>query len=134
MNKPSGCTYQSIINLYLYQSNSKYILCFMYLLKYIHYFQISLFSLKVKYFQDRFMADSNVVCMSSGDLLIWRNFEFWSRIFVLVYFQLLKISLKLKKREFHWTMFFVGPIRDLFSQLKKKKTNIRTSKFKISSN
>ena len=27
-------------------------------------------------------------------------------------------------------MFFVGPIRDLFSQLKKKKTNIRTSKFR----
>jgi len=29
---------------------------------------------------------------------------------------------------------FVRPIRDLFSQLKKKKTNIHTSKFKILSN
>ena len=28
-------------------------------------------------------------------------------------------------------MFFVGPIRDLFSQLKKEKTNIHTSKFEI---
>jgi len=30
--------------------------------------------------------------------------------------------------------FFVGPIRDWFSQFKKKKTNIRTSKFEVSSN
>ena len=43
------------------------------------------------------------------------------RIFVIVYFQLLKTSFKLKKREFDWSMFFVGPIRDLFSQLKKRK-------------
>ena len=53
------------------------------------------------------------------------NFEV--RIFVIVYFQL-------RKREFDWSTFFVGPIRDLFSQLKRKKTNIRTSKFEISSN
>ena len=43
------------------------------------------------------------------------------RIFVIVYFQLLKTSLKMRKREFDWSMFFVGPIRDLFSQLKKRK-------------
>ena len=53
------------------------------------------------------------------------NFE--ARMFIIVYFQL-------RKKEFDWSTFFVGPIRDLFSQLKKKKINIRTSKFKILSN
>ena len=51
------------------------------------------------------------------------------RIFVIVYFQLLKTSLKLRKREFDWPIFFVGPIRDFFSSVKKKEN--KYSYFKI---
>ena len=52
------------------------------------------------------------------------NFEVL--IFVIVYFQLLKPSLKLRKREFDWS------IRDLFSQLKKRKQIfvLQNSKFR----
>ena len=39
-----------------------------------------------------------------------------------------------RKKECDWLMFFVGPSRDLFSQVKKEKTNICTSKFEILSN
>jgi hypothetical protein len=47
----------------------------------------------------------------------------------------LQNQLKTEKRSLiGGQLFFVVPIRDLFSQLKKKKKNIRTSKFEISSN
>jgi hypothetical protein len=55
----------------------------------------------------------NVVCMSSSDLLIWRNFEFWSTNIC--------YCLLSAEKKFDWSTFFVGPIRYLFSQLKKRK-------------
>ena len=55
-------------------------------------------------------------------------FNFEVQIFVIVYFQLLITSLKLKKREFDGSTFFVEPKRDLFSQLKKEN---KYSYFKI---
>ena len=61
------------------------------------------------------------------------NFEVW--IFVIVYFQLLKTSLKLRKREFYWsTVFCLTNKKFLFSVKRKRKQilrNIHTSKFKI---
>ena len=83
---------------------------------------------------NQFLA-SNVVCMSSGDLLICRILNFELRIFVFVYFQLLKTSLKLRKREFYWPTFFCLTNKKFpFSVKRKRKQilrNIRTSKFKI---
>ena len=42
------------------------------------------------------------------------------------------VSFPLRKREFDWSTLFVGPIRDLFSQLKKKEK--KYSYFKIRKN
>ena len=60
-----------------------------------------------------------ILCMSSSDLLICRILNFEVRILVIVYFQLLKNSLKLWKRVL-LVMFFVWPIRNFLSQLKEK--------------
>ena len=65
---------------------------------------------KGKLFEWSIWVLTYVVCISSGDLLICRIFNF----------QLLKINLKQRKREFHWSTFFVWPIRNFLSQLKEK--------------
>ena len=57
-----------------------------------------------------------------------KNLNFEVRIFAFVYFQLFKTSLKLRKREFDWSMFFVGPVGIIFS-VQKKRTNIKNLKF-----
>ena len=53
---------------------------------------------------------------------------------VLKYEYLLLFIFSREKESLIGQRFFLGPLRELFSQLKKKKTNIRTSKFEISSN
>ena len=67
-----------------------------------------------------------VLGSSAVDLLLCRswNFAFWilQNIFYL-FFQLLKTSLKLRKRYFDWPMFFVGSINKIFIFSVKKKTS-----------
>ena len=65
---------------------------------------------------------SNVVCMSSGDLLIWRNFEFWSTN---ICYCLLSAE---KKRVWLGNIFCWTNKRSIFSV--KKKEN-KYSYFKI---
>ena len=55
-----------------------------------------------------------VVCMSSGDLLIWRNFKFWSKNICYCW------TFSWEKESLIGQQFFVGPIRDWFSQFKNK--------------
>ena len=63
-------------------------------------------------------------------MLIWRNFEFFEvRILVVVYFQLLKASLKLRKGEFGWSMFFRWTNKRFIFSVKKKEN--KYSYFKI---
>ena len=52
---------------------------------------------KGKLFEWSIWVLTYVVCISSGDLLIYRIFNF----------QLLKTNLKQRKREFYWSTFFV---------------------------
>ena len=51
---------------------------------------------------------------------------------MLLFFQLLKTNLKLRKKSFIGQRFFVGPIRGLFSQLKSSKQtfSLQNSKFR----
>ena len=55
---------------------------------------------------------TNVECMSSGDLQIWRNFKFWSTN---ICYYLLSAPQNWGKESLICQHFFVGPIRYLFS-------------------
>ena len=70
-----------------------------------------------------------VICMSSGDLLIWRNLKFWStNIYIYIFFSTEKINLLLVQQK------NVDQSNSLFLSWKWTITNISTSKFEISSN
>ena len=79
--------------------------------------------------------NTNVACMSSVDLLICRILNFEVRIFVIVYFKLLKTNLKLSKFNFIGQCCFCLTNRKFPFSVKRKRKQVLhnncTSKFKI---
>ena len=82
-------------------------------------FGLSLFFLSFDSNGSNFLISAyeiNVVCMSSDDLLIWWNFEFWSTNIC--------YCLLLPEKKLWLVNFFAGPIRHRYSSsVKKKKEN-----------